>query len=281
MKYLKKFISKVIKIISKPEMKILPGNLAFFMVLSIIPIITMIGYIATLFNVSLESSLNLMKEIIPPSIVNLLEPFLLGSGMDINIGFSIITGYIVASNGAHSIIVCCNTLYGLEHADYIKRRIKALFLTILLVVLFIFTLIVLAFGNSILKLILSISIFSSISDSIYYVFLLLKWPFAIVFTLFMIKLIFTIAPDSYIPSKYTNIGALFTTFAWLISTFCYSYYVMNFSNYDLFYGSLSNIIVMMMWIYILAYALVIGIAINVNKYKIETKNNNKNIVDNK
>ena len=280
MKYFKRFFKRLYKIIIKPEMMILPGHLAFFMVLSIIPIITLIGYLSTLFNISLNSVINFMHEIIPSSVVDILEPFIVGGGMDFNIGFSMIIGYFVASNGIHSVIICCNTLYGLEHADYLKRRIKALFLTILLVILFIFTLIVLAFGNSILKFVLSLSLFDSIGSSIYYVFLLFKWPIALVFVFFMVKLIFSIAPDSYIPSKFTNRGAFFTTFAWLVSTLCYSYYVMNFSSYDIFYGSLSNIIIMMMWIYILAYAFVIGIAINVNTYNIDVKSLEKKMEKN-
>ena len=96
----------------------------------------------------------------------------------------------------------------------------------------------------------------------------------------MIKLIFTLAPDSIIKSKVTNKGAFFTSIAWLISTFIYSYYVQHFSHYDIFYGSLSNIIVMMMWIYILSCSLVIGIAINVQHYRIY-QNNISKIVDNK
>lgn len=270
----KRYMKKLIKIIKKPEMKILPGHLAFFMVLSLIPIITMIGYIASLFNVSVDTVVNLMGDALPNEVNKILIPFITGDGMDFNIGFSMIMGYFVASNGAHSIIVSCNTLYKLEHTNYLKRRIKALFLTILLVTLFVFTLLVLAFGNNILKFILSLDIFVNISDSVYFMFLILKWPLAIVFVFIMIKLIFTIAPDSVIKSKHTTKGALFTTIAWLVSTFIYSYYVMNFSNYDIFYGSLSNIIVMMMWIYILAYAFVIGIAINVNSYNAEIKNNN-------
>ncbi len=276
MVFARKYLKKILKIIEKPEMKILPGHLAFFLVLSIIPIITLVGYVTSLFHVSIDSVVNLVKDVIPYSVFQVLVPFINGNGMDFNIGFSMITGYIVASNGAHSIIVSCNTLYGIEHANYLSRRIKALFLTILLVALFVFTLFGLAFGNSILKFILSFPIFDLFGDKIYYLFLLFKWPIAIVFMFVMLKLIYTIAPDSDIPSRFTTRGALFTTFSWIVITFIYSYYVMNFSNYDIFYGSLSNIIVMMMWIYILAYAFVIGIAINVNDYKVELRNNNRN-----
>ena len=219
-----------------------------------------------------------MNDVLPSEVNNILVPYITGTGMDLHIGFSIIIGYIVASNGAHSIIISCNTLYGIEHSSYLKRRIKALFITILLVMLFVFSLIVLAFGNNILQFILSMNFIDKIGDKIYYLFLLLKWPIAIVVIFIMIKLIFTLAPDSVIKSKITTRGAFFTSIAWLISTFVYSYYVQNFSHYDIFYGSLSNIIVMMMWIYILSCSLVIGIAINVENYV--SFKNNSNIIDN-
>jgi membrane protein len=96
----------------------------------------------------------------------------------------------------------------------------------------------------------------------------------------MIKLIFILAPDSVIRSRVTTRGAFFTSIAWLVSTFIYSYYVQHFSHYDIFYGSLSNIIVMMMWIYILSCSLVIGIAINVQNYR-SYEDKKKDIVDNK
>jgi len=275
-----RYIKKLIKIFRKPEMKILPGNIAFFLVLSIFPIITLCGFLASFFNISVDNIVSIMNDALPKEVDKLLIPYITGSGMDFHVGFSVITGYIVASNGAHSIIVSCNTLYGLEHSNYLNRRIKSLFITILLVALFVFTLIVLAFGNSILKFIMSMNFFDGFGDTFYYLFLLLKWPIAIIFIFIMVKLIFTIAPDSIIKSKYTTRGAIFTSVAWLVSTFVYSYYVLHFSHYDIFYGSLSNIIIMMMWIYILAYSLVIGIVINVQSYK-DVKHNKEDIVNNK
>ena len=144
MDFANKYLKKLIKIIKKPEMKILPGHLAFFMVLSIFPIITLCGFFASAFDISLSSVINLMSDVLPGEVNDLLIPYITGSGMDIHVGFSILVGYVVASNGAHSIIVSSNTLYGIPHTNYVKRRIKALFLTILLVLLFIFTLFVLA-----------------------------------------------------------------------------------------------------------------------------------------
>ena len=268
MDFTKRNLKRLFNIIKQPEMKILPGNIAFFLVLSIFPIITLGGYLASFYNVSIDSFVNLMNDILPHEINNVLIPYVTGNGMDIHVGFSILLGYIIASNGAHSIIVSSNTLYGLEHSSYFKRRVKSLFITILLIILFIFSLVVLAFGNHILKFVLGLNFFGSIGDDIYYMFLLLKWPIALVVTFIMVKLIFTIAPDSMIKSKITNKGAFFTTVSWVVFTFIYSYYVQHFSHYDIFYGSLSNIIIMMMWIYILSCSLVIGIAINVQNYRV-------------
>lgn len=277
----KRYFRKLIKIIKKPEMRVLPGNIAFFMVLSIFPIITLCGLCASMFNVSLNSILNMMNDILPSQVYNLIAPYVSGNGADIHIGFSMLLGYIFASNGAHSIIVCSNTLYDIPHSNYLSRRIKALFLTIILVVLFVFTLIVLAFGNSILQFVFSLEFFESIGDKFYYLFLLLKWPIAVIFIFFMIKLIFTVSPDKTIKSSNTTKGAFFTTVSWMISTFIYSYYVLHFSHYDIFYGSMANIIIMMIWIYILAFTLVIGIAINTQSYRDDSMDKKDLIADNK
>ena len=70
-----------------------------------------------------------------------------------------------------------------------------------------------------------------------------------------------------------NYGALFTTLGWVIITALYSYYISHFANYTMFYGSISTIIVMMIWIYFLSFVLVMGIAINSNVYNNTKKYN--------
>ncbi len=264
---LKRVLKKLCLIIMRPEMLILPGNLAFFLVLSVIPIIVLIGLIASTFSISLDSVINFVSHNLPAQVAEIITPFITGKGIDFNVGFFTITAFILASNGPHSIIVTSNTLYNFEQGSYLNRRIKALILAILLVTLFIFTIVVLAFGNFILKAIFEIGILKNISSFIYPLFVYLKWPIAFFIIFFSVKLLYTIAPDKSIPSKYMNKGAIFTTLGWILVTAIYSYYVAHFSKYDIFYGSLSNIIILMMWIYILSYILVLGIAINSNYYE--------------
>ena len=49
---------------------------------------------------------------------------------------------------------------------------------------------------------------------------------------------------------------------WIIGTEIYSIYIRNFAHYNLFYGSISNIIILMIWVYFLSYIFVFGLAIN-------------------
>ena len=275
MEKLKRVIKKLWNIIGKEEMKILPGNLAFFIVLSAIPIITLLGIIASSFSISVNTIIEFMNETFPREVSSILIPFISGNGFDANILTFMLIGFFLASKGPHSIIVASDTVYGIEPDDLLSRRIKAFLLTVILVNLFIFILIVLAFGNKILLGVLSIDALKWVSNNLYQVFILLKWPVAFILIFFTIKLVYTIAPDKKIPSKYMNRGAIFTTLCWIVVTAIYSYYISHFATYDIFYGGLSNIIILMMWIYILSYILVIGIAINANTYQsaIETKEN--------
>ena len=272
MKRIKAILKRLYLVIEKPQMRILPGNLAFFLVLSIIPIIS---FIASYFSLSIDSLVSFLRSALPNEINEILLPFIQGKGIDGNIIFYMITGFIVASNGAHSIILTSNILYDIPHSEFLKRRIKALFLTVLLVNLFIFVIVFLAFGNVIVRFILDLQFMEKVSKSVYYIFVFLKWPIAFFLIFFLIKMIYTMAPDKKIPSHYVNKGAMFTTLAWSLVTAFYSYYVSHFTNYDIFYGSLSGIVVLMMWIYILSYILVVGIAINTEVYKVNSIEENK------
>ncbi len=267
MERMKQIIKRLLDIIGKPVMRILPGQLAFFLVLSIIPIITLIGYIASLFSISIESLISFMNQALPAEVTEILLPFISGQGLDANVLIFMITGFILASNGPHSIIIASNTLYDIPNDSYLKSRIKAFFMAMLLISLFFTSLIVLGFGNTILAWLLKWDVLSFLTKEVYLVFVLLKWPIAFIVIFYVIKVIYTIAPDTRIPSRYMNRGAFLTTLGFVLVTAIYSYYVSNFANYDLFYGSMSNIIIMMMWIYILSYILVLGIAVNATYYQ--------------
>lgn len=278
MQRFKDAVKKILSIISRNEMLTLPGNIAFFLVLSIIPIILLICFVASLFSISISVT-DYIKGVVPQSVVELLIPFF-SKGLTLNIGLFMIIGLILASNGPHSIIIASNELYGIKQKNYLNRRIKAIFMTIILVMLIVLIAISLAFGNNILKWILGMPIFVDMASSIYPILAFLKWPVGFILIFYTVKLIYTMCPDAHIPSAYMSKGAMFTTIGWILATAVYSYYVNNFASYDAFYGSLSSIVILMMWIFFLSYILVVGIAINATTYetlknKVEKKSRKK------
>lgn len=265
MEIIKRYMRKLIKIINKEEMKVLPGHLSFFMVLSIIPAITIIGLICNILNFSNLDIVSFFEDVAPVGVMEVVRPFIASSGSRIALIYLII-GFILVSNGAFAIIQTSNTLYQVDDSSYLKERIKSLFLTILLMFLFVFIIIVIAFGNKIVSYILGLEIFSNIPSSVYHLFVYTKWPIAFIIIYIILKLMYTLAPDRSIKSRSVTKGSIFTTIGWLGITAIYSYYANNIARYDLFYGNLSNIVILMIWIYCIAYIFVIGIAINVNNY---------------
>jgi len=263
----KSYIKKLYEIITSPSMSYLPGNLAFFLVLSIFPILTLIGAIASQFSINIDSIVNSINAAFPDDVANVLGSFIQGKGFDTNIGIFMILGFFLASNGADAIILASNNLYGFPNSGYLKRRLKAVFIIMLIIMLIIFMLGFLAFGNHILGLALSHIKDKNLVDIIYKLFNILKWPFSIFVIFFNVKLIYTIAPDWKIMSKHTTRGALFTTIIWIVVIQIYSFWITHFNNYDIFYGSLSNIVILMLMTYIISFILIIGIAINVKTYE--------------
>lgn len=277
---IKSYLKRIFNLITRPEMKILPGQLAFFLVLAIFPLLTLLGYVGSQMIFLFEPLIDTVGKIVPENVMQIILPFIQSSHITGNVLFFMIVGFILVSNGTYSIIITSNELYNIKNDDYIKDRVKAFFMIILLMFLFIFIFVVLAYGNIIIEKILDLDALSSISSHIYLVFVLLKWPIAFVLIFWILKIIYTISPDEKISSKYMNKGALFTTVCWIVTTSIYSYYVSHLANYTLFYGSISGIIVMMIWIYILTYIFVMGIAINADEYNRFKKQNKKEKLDN-
>lgn len=72
---MKKYLKKIYKTIMIDEMRILPGNIAFFLILSIMPIITLIGIIGSFFSLSMGDVITFLEELIPNDVSTLLYHF--------------------------------------------------------------------------------------------------------------------------------------------------------------------------------------------------------------
>lgn len=270
MNRIKSFLNNLFLIMSKNEMKILPGNLAFYLTLSIMPLLTLVGIICSEFSLSTNEFTQVLGDLLPEGIISVLQPFFsVTDGDASHLIILLVIGFIIASNGADAFILASNQFYKIKDSSYLVRRIKAFFLTIVLMLMFIFMLVVIAFGNIILKFILSFDVFSTVASTIYSIFILLKWPTAFLVTYCLIKILYTMAPDKKVSSKYVTKGTIFATIGLLIGTAIYSLYANNLANYERFYGGLSNIAMLMLWIYLISYIFVLGIAINTSYYELD------------
>lgn len=261
----KALIKKIREINRKPVMNVLPGQLAFFFVLSIPPLISLVGIIGTTLSVSTQSFVSFINDSFPASTSSLIVPILNGKGLDLGVLAFMFGALMMVSNGTNAIIITSNALYNINESSNVKRRIKALFLVILLIILIAFTIIVPVFGDLLMSLFKNINIYQELM----FVYNIIKLPISFVFIYFIIKIIYTIAPDMYIKSRDVTYGAIFTTTFWIISTKVYSYYVTNFATYDVFYGSIANLIILLLWIYLLSYIFVLGMALNAGAHSIE------------
>ncbi len=278
-KQIKIFLHRVISIIRLPEMRILPGQLAFFLVISIIPLITLVGAIGSGFGLPATSIKEILDSVVPHDIINYLIPSNTEGLLNFNMFVFFFAAFILASNGTYSIINTSNEIYKVRESSELKRRVKAILMTLILVSLFVFLILVPAFGDVLIKVI-NVSInnetITNISSGIYHI---IKYPISLLLIYYNIKLLYTIAPDTKISSKSTIPGALFTTIMWLLSSKIYAFYVDYFANYNVFYGAMSNILVLLIWVYILAYIFTLGMCFNATGVIQETLKLKKSDID--
>lgn len=268
----KGFLKKAIELIKKPEMRILPGHLAFFFVMSLIPIVALIGALASRFSISLDIIKEALGVSIPIGVEELVHSIVSGKGLSFNIGIFFLSAFILASNGTHAIIIASNEIYKIKPKDVLRRRTKAILMTVILVEILFFLLIVPVFGDTIFNILKTSFDNSHTTEILYRIYRLLKYPLSIAVIYLNIKLIYIIAPDEEIEGNTATKGAIFTTISWIICSEIYSFYLDTFTKYDIFYGSISNIIILLLWVYMLSYIFVLGLVINAGSYK-----NNQNI----
>ncbi len=262
---MKERISRISNILTSQEIRILPGNLAYSFFLAIIPIISLLFYFLTSFNLPMNTIQNFLVKTFPSNVVEFLQP-VFTSELTGGSVLTIVLSLVVMTNGCNAIILASNTIFHFENSSFLKRMIKSLVLTIILILLIAFIMIVPLFGRSIINLIGMFTDFISINrENIDALYTILQIPVSLLIMFYIIKLVYVIAPDEKVSSKYMNKGAFFTTISWLIVTIGYSYYINNIARYDLVYGNLANIVILLFWFYVLAYIFVIGLYLNKNK----------------
>ena len=135
----------------------------------------------------------------------------------------------------------------------------------IIIFLFIFMLVIPMFGDKIIELVQFVNMNQEVTNKVTVIIKVLQGPITWFIIFLFVKLIYTMAPDKKISSSEVNYGAAFTTICWIIVTWVYSIYINNYANYNAFYGSLANLVILMLWFYFLAFIFTIGLAFNFHK----------------
>ena len=266
---MKKYIKKVLKILSLNELRILPSYLSYNFVLAIIPTFTIILLIASFFSISIDSIINLINDTIPNYIGNVIISIVSSKNYTLPVGLLALFTLYVSSRGMYAIVEASNTLYKVSVRSITKDRLKSVLILLLLIISILILILIPVVGSKLLDFLGKYNIVTSHITNLYHV---IKWPITFWVIFINVILIYMISPSVKLKVKDVMVGAFITTILWIIFTVIFSYYLTYFTKYDVLYGGLSGVTVLLIWIYFLSYILILGIVINTRKYnKIEKR----------
>ena len=266
MKNIKKYFKKIIEILSLKELRILPAYLAYSFVLASIPLFTIIVIVAGRFNISIDTVINLVNDVLPGYVSTTITNVISGKNYDLSIGFLNLITFFLAIKGTYSIINASNNLYKIDKTSPVKDILKSVLILCIIIGILLFLIIVPILGDKILELFRNYNLFKDIIDNLVLIYRAIRWPLTFLMIFFSVKLIYVLAPSVKVKGSDTTIGAFITTIGWILFTLIFGYYIKYFSKYDIIYGGLSSITVLLIWIYALCFILVLGIVINTLKY---------------
>jgi membrane protein len=249
------------------ELGLLAGGLAFFVFLALTPLIAatvmiygLVGDVSTV-----RAQMEALTRVVPADASRLIEDQLLQivstsagvTGVALVIALTLaLYGGIRAASGMMSALNIINEEH--ETRGMIKLQIRRLLLTVAGVLL---ALSGIASGVVFAWLQNQTSVFLGASTQ--FLFKALTWIAALAIGSAGFALIMRFGPDRR-PAKWRWLapGSLLATVLWIAVSFGFSLYVAYISNYSATYGSLSAIVVFLMWLYLSAYGVLLGALFN-------------------
>lgn len=237
------------------------SSAAFYIFLSIIPIIVLLFTIVPYTPLTEEGVLKVLLEILPDS----LDTFTTGIVAEVydkNVAILSVSAVVLlwsASKGMQAITLGLNSINGVkETRNFVLMRLEACLYTVILLVLMVISLGLFVFGSFIMDhLVLWMHI-----DEIYHI--LVDWRFLVEWIFYAIPIAFLYA---WVPNKRTKPhtqwrGAAFTGVTWTLFSYAFSLYLNVFPAFSI-YGSLTTVIITLFWIFVAMNILFLGALINV------------------
>lgn len=256
------YIRYLIKKLKEHAVSAFSAQTAFFSMMSFFPfsmlLMTLIQYLPITENALVAVVRQMLPGEINTYVISLIGEIYSHSATTI-ISLSVIAAIWSASKGFLGIINGFNFIHGLtETRNYLKLRLTAAFYTLIFAVILVVTLMILVFGNRIfLQVLAHIPVLQELG-----LLIISIRSIAGLGLLF----IFFLALYIFVPNQKSGFfaeapGAAIASIGWVGFSYAYSVYIDHFVNFNT-YGSLTVIVLTMLWLYICMYILFIGCEIN-------------------
>ncbi|MDE6026258.1 MAG: YihY/virulence factor BrkB family protein [Lachnospiraceae bacterium] len=251
---MRKVVNSIIRIINKGTEDSLPAyaaQTAFFVMLSFFPFVIMIIMAATQIPFARQNIVAELLDILPAEfhsyIMYLVDDIMYDGGGS----FTLITVLLTmwsAGKGIQAVTYGLNKVYGVERArGFILTRLISALYTIIFMFICVALMILNAFGNDIAAKIVSLRPELANATA-----LLLSVKGVLTFMIFFIfiLLIYYQLPNRKGRFKDEAFGAIFAAFAWMVMTRGFAIYMRFATKVSYMYGSLTSIVVILIWLYV-------------------------------
>ncbi len=251
--------------VDRGHFKAYAAESAFFLVISLVPSILFLLTLIKFTPVTQDNILDAVFEVFPADI-NIFVSSIVEEVYDKTISVIPITALVAvwsASRGVLSIGSGLNWIYGVEEKrGYIYTRIRATLYTLIFILAIVFSLVILVFGNALgIFIIRYIPLLSQVIQLIIKVRVIVAM--GVLTGVFMVA--YTFLPDAKEKRRWKRqfFGALFSTIGWLGCSLAFSVYVDVHEGFANMYGSLTTVVLIMLWLYFCMYFLLLGARLNV------------------
>ncbi len=234
---------------------------AFFIIMSLIPFvmlfISLIQYTPVTESMVMETINRLMPDYIAPFLIGIIHEVYSNSvGI---VSAAAVMEVWSAAKGLQCLTNGLNSVYDIEETrNWLLLRLRAILYTLMLVVAIVVSLTLMVFGNSLQHLIVKyLPIVADITQGI----LKLRSLILLAVLMLFFAMLFKMLPNRKAEVKNQLPGSLIGAVGWSLLSFGISVYVDYFNGFSM-YGSLTTIILLMLWLYFGVYILLVCAELN-------------------
>lgn len=246
---------------TKKNISAFAASTAFFLFLSMIPLLMALCAILPYTSLTEENLLHAITQFTPDAmdamVVRIVSDVYARSAGTITI-FALVTIWS-AAKAMLALIFGLNAVNDFEEKrNYFVLRTIACIYTVIILAAIVMALFVMVFGNVIVDLLLAdIPPLHIVVRFIMHFRFLISW----VILTFIFAMIYAFVPSRKLRFKQQLPGAAFAAVLWSAASFAFALYVDHFNGFGT-YGSLTTVVILMLWFYMLMYILMIGAHIN-------------------